>query len=485
MVQVLQRSPSFGEQIGGAIGQGLGKGLSEGADRYRQKKLLSEENAAIKKEYGIDLSGITDPNTRQIVLADSLKLGRRRQEADASMNTDYGFGNGNVSDLAKGLTSSGKISNAQNKPYKGNIDELETALEPEMALKERASSKKSKAKNKENIKISGNMPRESLSEEIFDEMNPEQVDALARSIAEQRSSQGLPTSYEEAYQLAAHKNKEIRDHNDYVRKQQTDRAIRQRDYGTKGKEKILNVLPDATDEISSIFQKLGEEASLKYDSEADIDKYLSKEATKFKNDIFNIRKSLPSPTVFSDIMKKAQGNERSQDKNISDMRIKLSSLLNKGLYDTARKELSKLGYSPEDREMIISNLGEGAKKSVAQMPDFKRIPNNKLGGMVISPRETPSIEKPLNDEEKNIFKENLQSALKNDPSSNLILLRKAYADKGVDWSTFRDGIYELLSIPPEEGGISLDNDQFNALNSTLYEPPISPLGKILKFLRLE
>jgi len=80
MVLVLPKVPSFGEEFGRAIGQGAGAGLMSGLEARQSKKKLAEENEAIKRELGINLTGITDPDARKAYVSEQLKRGSQQQQ---------------------------------------------------------------------------------------------------------------------------------------------------------------------------------------------------------------------------------------------------------------------------------------------------------------------------------------------------------------------------------------------------------------------
>src|SRR5665213_1859879 len=82
MIQII-KGRSFGSEFGRAIGEGLGKGGNQGLN-------LGMENKAIKKNYGLDLSGINDPETRKQLIADQLKFGRQLKQAEATAGTISG-----------------------------------------------------------------------------------------------------------------------------------------------------------------------------------------------------------------------------------------------------------------------------------------------------------------------------------------------------------------------------------------------------------
>jgi|GEM_PF-4561473 hypothetical protein len=80
MVQILQDRPSFASQLVGGLANTAGEFgkafLEEKLDQRKQKKLNEQsdfENEQIKSNYGIDLSGIKDPKTRELILAEKLK----------------------------------------------------------------------------------------------------------------------------------------------------------------------------------------------------------------------------------------------------------------------------------------------------------------------------------------------------------------------------------------------------------------------------
>jgi hypothetical protein len=79
MTLVLNKVPTFGEEFGRAVGEGAGQGISSGLDNRQKLAQMRQENEAIKTNFGIDLSGIVDPNERKSILVDALK-GRQEQD---------------------------------------------------------------------------------------------------------------------------------------------------------------------------------------------------------------------------------------------------------------------------------------------------------------------------------------------------------------------------------------------------------------------
>ena len=81
---------------------------------------------------------------------------------------------------------------------------------------------------------------------------------------------------------------------------------------------------------------------------------------------------------------------------------------------------------------------------------------------------------PLDEKENEVFAENLGQVLQNDPSANLILLRKAYEDRGVDWNSFKDVIDQMTL----NGQFKPDPEQIKAME-LLDNPPLDRLDAIL------
>ena len=266
--------------------------------------------------------------------------------------------------------------------------------------------------------------------------------------------------------------KNIEEYNSKVEGDRINRIAGQERVGGQAVEKLLNVFPEATDEQQAIFRKKGEEADRQFKSQAEKDRYLAKEATKFKNTIANVKASIPAGRSFNLPKQQFLGNDRSFEQARGDLRLKLAPLLKEGLYDTARLLLSEKGYYPEERESILTDLSEPSLKVVAQMPQLKPVEKE-----VIVPESPFAVPKMVNrlDVKDRLTAENyLQEALKADPRANLVLLRKAFEEKGVDWRTFKDGINRLY----ENGQLDLDDDQRNMLD-VLDEPPLTNLGKFL------
>ena len=160
-------------------------------------------------------------------------------------------------------------------------------------------------------------------------------------------------------------------------------------------------------------------------------------------------------------------------------RLKLDPLLKEGLYDESRNLLNDLGYHTEETEEFIADLGENAVKSLNLLPKIeKNSPveqeHGKFGYTTPSGKSSFTSIMQYSPEMKEKIENNLHQVLSSDPSTNLILLRKAYENKGVDWEGFKDALNNLIL----KGSVKLNADQLNFLDK-LEEPPLNKLDKIL------
>lgn len=144
----------------------------------------------------------------------------------------------------------------------------------------------------------------------------------------------------------------------------------------------------------------------------------------------------------------------------------------------AREKLAKKGFNAEMREMAISNLDPTVKSIVEEMPKktsrFKAAFEGK--GSLLSGVESPVR---LDEKRKDLFRSNLSKVLQTNPNANLILLRKEYEKRGVDWRDFKDTIQQLY----EADAINFTEEQKMMLKD-LTRPPLDRLEKALRRMRL-
>jgi len=466
MIQII-KGRSFGSEFGRAIGEGLGKGGNQGLN-------LGMENKAIKKNYGLDLSGINDPETRKQLIADQLKFGRQLKQAEATAGTISG-NQDQINDQAQPQRNREDIQELiqGNKPQKMEF--------PGFKGNEGRNTQQQNQSNSSNVrnpaKGATNLPQEETQGVKAQILSPDEVTRQGEIIAAERRSKGMPMTDEEGIDLADQQNNLKRKYNSDVEADTKQRVEAQKGYGTTAENALMKLFPDSelTDEMRAYAQKIGEEASKGKSSEADINKQISRQVSNFKDAISKVRESAPAPRLFQKGKEFFTGEGKTFDQRKNDLRLKLKPLLDAGMYDTSRKLLSELEYYPEERESILTDFSENAKKALANIPNYE-----KSDKKLIPYPGAPISEENYTPEDLSKIREGIRSVFTVDPNTNLILARKAFEDKNVDYKTFKDELNQMVF----DGELELNDDQAKALD-TLENPPLSKLGKILHGVNLQ
>ena len=304
-----------------------------------------------------------------------------------------------------------------------------------------------------------NQPQQGQSASSSQLLSPEQIEQKINQIHESESRNGL---YRDRDEIAASVQRQ-----EAVKEKE---LLKQESYGNLAIEALNKVYPDASDETQAVIRKKVQQAAKGTSNDADIRRIAAVEARNLKNRIASIQKSVPK-RFGQRIKENFLGTSKKAEIERESVKRKIQPLINEGLYDEARALLSGNGYSPEEVESTVSSLGENTKKLINQYEDQTRTLHKVFPG--IKPEQLPP-------EQQQVFQESLNSILKADPAVNLILLRKQFEDKGVDWRSFQEGISKAL----QEGVAKLDNnDQINAMDM-LEQPPLNELQKILYGLNL-
>lgn len=227
--------------------------------------------------------------------------------------------------------------------------------------------------------------------------------------------------------------------------------------------KLGDMFKDATQEHQSLFEKKAENLLLQGLTPAQINSALTKDIKQFTNRLATIEKALPPSRGFTKIKNKLLGRGLSESEAYKTVRNKVEPLLEEGLQDTAKNLLSRAGYGTEEIESIVSTLGDTAKKELASFAKIS--PKEKKTRLFSMEMTEPQVQK---------FNQSLENILTKDPSTNLILLRKQFEDRGVDWRTFLSGINRLIG----EQKYRVPDDQIIA-ETVLQEPPLDKLDELL------
>jgi len=238
-------------------------------------------------------------------------------------------------------------------------------------------------------------------------------------------------------------------------------------YEKTASEILGKLLPNASEEMSSAFSRLATSLIKQGKTESQIRKELASEASKLaqvENNVKNIykrQKGLPK------ILNYLSRTEKELPKQIIELKNNLKTVLDKGLYEEARRIAKEAGYGAEETELAIGNLSENAKKTIAKMSSFEKF--EKRGAPPVN-----FLTKKITPEQYNEFESNLNDVLQDDPYANLILLRSDYMKKGVDWRSFNDAVNKII----DEKGIDLTRKQQEEL-ATVSQPPLSVLDQLL------
>lgn len=411
-----ERRPTFSSQLGSAIGGGLGQGLNNAADFTQQ---------LMKAKYQNDLQrGL-------LFQGANARLNLRNSGTGESPTSEITISPGDQ--LRGNLPTTAPIENNQTNepsPPKGNL-------------------------------VKTNPPEGNVDYRKQKIRTPTEIQNEANRRANYLRSQGIPTNPLEEEQ--------------FIRQEEQDKLnykATQEQYGNLAEKALTNVLPSATDEQKSIFARKAEEYIDSNISESELKKNLALDAKNFTNRLSRVEKSLPPRNRLGTKIKDALlGTGRESEKVRNSIRLDVQSLLDEGLYDTSRQLLSNAGYYPEEIEGIISELGEGSKKALAELPKMNKI-SVPLG---VFQKKYQNPEEKYSPEQLGDISSSMEKAFKEEPSVNLLLLRKSFEDKGVDWRAFKD-VFDNLA---QEGKIKLANEDQASFLNNLDEPPLNNLEKIL------
>ncbi len=465
MVQIINPSPYAMQQ--GQIGQALGMGVAKNFQDPQQmvqrnllKNALQEAKASMNDPnatpidtlFSLIQAGAGIPGSERYMgalIPEVLKI----SQANASQKVPLGLqdqqgvqqGNAGISDIS--ATGEGRAPTSTQQSLQNFLqDPNQNAFYPSNVGEQQAP---------------GNLPEAATVGRKLPVASTQQLLEWSKEYAAKKTQAGIPTTPIQAYEELKAMNADNKESNMLVEQERKERVASQREYGDIGTKAFLKVNPNASDEEIAYIKRQVEQLAGENKSEADIERLAAGEARKYKNMISKVESGLSPQRSYNRPYRTLMGTSKSAEKERNDVRVKIQPLLDAGLYDKARSLLSENGYYPEEREMIVSNLGENSVKTINRMPKIKTNIDR-------------SLEDGYTQGETSIIKQNIKEVLKSDPSANLILLRPKYEDSNVNWRIYKDTINESI----DDGTFQPTEDQFNQLK-TLEEPPLDTLDKIL------
>jgi hypothetical protein len=444
MVQIIEEQPSFAQELGRGAGKTLGNfagGLGMGALEARERKL---ENAALAKR-GIDVSGLTG-RAREIAIEEGMKRAALLGQGQRTFQEEGELG---ATPTQGSLSNQVLTGNQADRAQRTSPRQAESTITQQRAA----------------VAQQGDAPttQTRTSKSIIP---ADEIESEARRRGKIKISQGIPTDLQTEMQLIDQEN---------------DRNIKYRQvqdkYGADAENALRTVFPKANPVQLSNFAKRGEQYARAGLSEGEVKKQAALDARQYRDELGTL-KDVQGARVRHKIGQAIKGTSRSDEARKQSIRLAAKPFLDRGEYDEVRGELRDKGYGPEEIEELISDLGEQTKKSLAEFvpptlekPKMFKYKYEKGKKVSLPPTQDPTYRTYINNPEgQQEFAKNLQNTLINDPNANLILLRKAYEDKGVDWDTFGNEYNNLLL----SGQISQTEEQ-RKMADYLAEPPMNLL----------
>ena len=422
------KKKTFGDQILAGM-NAAEPGIQQFLAGQEAFKKGQQENEAIKRQTGLDLSGIKDPNTRSTLIADQLTRGKALEASKASNAVKY--------------DPYSKEGVSLNKPGKEPVTTgVPGANKPNVPRVQPVKSEK----------------------EIIDE---------AHSIVEQKQAQGIPADFNSEYNTLNTMKGNVEADNAKIKNTQDQ-------IGQVYEDKLERLFPGASDDLKAWSKRKGEESYEKGKTPAEVETEASAEARVLKNRFHKLEEGIKPLTAARDWSKAKK-----------DIQIKIQPLLDEGLSREVRTTLNSLGLYPEQVEDVMSNIGEHALREIADIPklerpertlknwwDSQKFDMDVLGDPLGKKQVSNAVKR--TPEQYEILKEKIGNVFKADPNVNTILLReKLKNEKDIDWDEYKDIVNDLIL----EKKIKLNPDQENRMND-LEQPPLSGLGKFLKNIRL-
>ncbi len=465
---------SFGNQLGQAINQGFQQSFQPAVQQEYQRGRLQQALGKLREQS-------QNPNaTPQDLLYNlieassySPEIGRnlpqlyselnKAREANAMKNVNYG---GQQQGIQQGGIS---------RPQQKTSPEVQKAIQENRFFPENLGSQQGP----------GNLPQEATTGQVRPVLSGDQLLQKAQQRQAELARNGIVKPFEEVYNQVGNENQQNDLYNQRIELERQKRIESQEKYGNLAEQRLKKLIPDASDEESAIFKKIGEDAGGENKSQGDIDRLITRSVNNYKDTVSNIEKDLKAPRIQNKLQRAFAGKTSDYRKVEQDARAAIKPLIDLGLYEKSRTMLANTGFYPEERENIIfGEMPKEIKSTIDKIPKAsyeksKKVPITSMAGIPSGNLNQPN-EYDLKSR-VNLF-DNLSRIWGDGQNDqvNLLQLRKQYEDRGYDWRIFKDAMNDLVNT----GQIKLNNDQTTIYNSYLNNPPLSKLETILYNLGL-
>ena len=432
---ILPERKSFGAELAGSLGESAGRILPRELSQQLENRALQQR--------GFNLAGVRDPAMRQQLL--QMQMQR-------------------MQNLAEGMAKEGLSPSGMG--LRGALPQSQTALQ--------------QAPQAPQAMPQQGMIPDSTLEEINDRIAAKQQSEIQRQVAEAQAYGIVPdveeirarqTKYGDIFQDALLKT------GGTVLAPRLDSAGNPL-LDAAGKP-ILENVGDPTaysEELKAIARELGQNA---YASGKD-EQTIRREATQLANRIANAKdqaQKILAPSIKREIIEFGKGNlsRTTEKKLIASASSAIKPFVEIGAPGEAREYLARAGWNPEQIESIIqkasgSGFSESTRNVLATIPQFQQPETVKFG-----PRKGEVYgAKPLPESAYPAVQEALFSILESDPNANLILLRKEFEKKGVDWQTFKQAVDEAVV----QKRINNRSKAYQYAEKVLIKPPLNVLDTI-------
>lgn len=291
---------------------------------------------------------------------------------------------------------------------------------------------------------------------------PEQIEQEAIRRGQAKISRGEPTDLQTEVGLIQQENANVAQHEQ-----------RQQQYGDFAQEEFEKAFSSAKPEEIASFRRKGEEYAKMGLAPSQVQKQLAKDARVYANEVKRLR-NVPGVRMHAKVHQFYTGTGEKDEARKQTIRRAAQPFLDRGEHSVVRNNLSSKGYGPEEIESIISDLSEQTKKSLNEFGNVKPSLLNRAVKREVGVEDPSYRAFKNNPEGQQKFATSLQDTLQKDPNANLLLLRKAYEDKGVDWNTFKNEFNNII-----ENGQFSPNDEQSKMLEYIDEPPLNRLEKIM------